>query len=83
MAMSAVMLGLSPHARKQMAVRDISEAEIEDALKNETERYPSADLPDERLVILGTTGNNRRLRVVVETEDTGYIVTVADRNDER
>lgn len=77
------MLGLSPHARKQMAVRDISETEIEDALKHETHRYPSDDFPEERVVILGTTGYDRRLKIVVEATDTEYVITVADRDDER
>lgn len=66
-----------------MIQRDIGEGEIDEALANETDRWPSDDYPDDRLVICGTTRNGRRLKVVVEVADPNYVVTVADRDDER
>lgn len=76
------MLGLAQHARLRMRQRDITESEIEEALTHASDRYPSDDAPD-RTVVLGTTRNGRRLKVVVSTEDEQYVITVADRDDER
>lgn len=77
------MLGLGNHARQRMIERNITEQEIEDALAAPSFTRPDDDLPEERTVIYGLTRNGRRLKVVVEAADPGYVVTVMDRDDER
>ena len=77
------MLRLAQHARERMRRRGITESEVEEALANITAQWPSDEYPDERTVICGTTRNGRRLKVVLPTADTGYVITVMDRDDER
>jgi hypothetical protein len=67
-----------------MRRRQIVETEIEEALANPFRTYPSDDASrEDRTVICGITGKGRRLKVVVPAADTGYVVTVADMDDER
>lgn len=77
------MLGLSSHALRQMRARDITETEVEEALETPESTYAADEYPDERVVILGSTKSGRPLKVVVEAQDHGYVITVADRSDER
>lgn len=77
------MLGLDPHARKRMRQRDITEAEIEEALSNKTSQYPSDHYPDDRIVVCGKTRNGRRLKVIVESADPEYVISVMDQDDDR
>lgn len=68
-----------------MASRSIDESEVEDAVGSYRETtYPSADDPS-ATVILGSTKASppRRLKVVVRTADPEFVITVADRDDER
>lgn len=64
-----------------MKQRDITQAEIEEALGQPDTTYPSTSHPD-RSVVLSTLRSGRRLKVVVQTNDPQYVVTVADRDRE-
>jgi hypothetical protein len=75
-------LFLSVHTVRRMGQRGISRDEIEEALTCQDVIYPSEDDPS-RTVILGRTSTGRPLKVVVSSDDHEYIVTVADRSDER
>lgn len=72
----------SLYLQKRMAQRRITEAEIDEALGNAQTTYASAQGPQPRLVVLGTTAAGRRLKVVVLQADPEFVVTVADRDDE-
>jgi len=50
------------HARRRMAERHISEAEVAEALAARETSYPSRRRP-QRLVVLGRTAADRRLKV--------------------
>ena len=63
-----------------MTARGILREEVLDALRTVEVTYTSEDR-DDRTVILCRTGAGRRLKVVVETDDPNYVVTVADRDD--
>ncbi len=76
------MLGLSQHARIRMRARGITETEIEQALARADSRYPSDDDPA-KIVVLGVTETGRPLKIVVLAVDPEYVVTVADRSDNR
>jgi len=65
-----------------MTQRGISRGEIDEALDNVGTSYPSEDHPD-RTVNLGECKNGRRLKVVVLNADPQFVVTVADRDDQR
>ena len=77
------MLGLGTHARRRMRQRGITETEIEEALEAVEAKFPADEYPDERIVIFGSTSAGRRLKIVVESSDDRYVITVADRDDER
>jgi uncharacterized DUF497 family protein len=77
-----VAVRLSWHASQRMARRRISQEEVEQVLANPETSYPSADYPEERLVILGSTDTGRRLKVVVPVDDNEMVITVADRDSE-
>jgi len=62
-----------------MLVRGIRKKEIREALRNRETSYPSKN--PAREVVLGTTFDGRRLKIVVNKAD-GSIVTVADRDEE-
>ena len=64
-----------------MAMRRISEKEIEQVLAARETTYPSETHAD-RTVILGRTLGGRRLKIVVLTDRPDYVVTVADRDEE-
>jgi hypothetical protein len=67
------------HVQQRMQERDIAEWEIDQVLANPGTTYPS--LEDEgRTVILGSTEEGRRLKVVVLQDDWEEIITVADRD---
>lgn len=73
----------SQHAGEQMAERNITSAEVEQALDNPQTTYRSTRPGrDDRTVILGVTVTGRRLKVVVRAARPDYIVTVADRDEE-
>jgi hypothetical protein len=72
---------LSLHAVDQSTKRSITRDEIQQTLANVQTQYPSEEA-DDRIVVLGTTENGRRLKIVVLRDDPNYIVTVADRDDE-
>ena len=74
-------LFLSVHAVQQMTRRNISRAEISEALACVETTYPSDERPDVT-VILGRTNQRRRLKVVVHSEDHEHVITVADRDEE-
>ena len=64
-----------------MESRQIKEAEVEEALADSARiTYPSADYPDDRLVITGETRAGRRLKIVVPVDDNEMVITVADRD---
>lgn len=64
-----------------MQRRRITEVEVEEALADPGRvRYPSADYPEERVVILGDTQGGRRLKIVVPADDNETVITVADRD---
>ena len=66
-----------------MAQRGISTTEVEEAVADPGRTtFPSADLPQERLVILGETKAGRRLKLVVLADDNEFVITVADRDSE-
>ena len=73
----------SYHAIQQMAERDVTAAEVAEAVADATATYPS-NRPgrDDRTVILGLTATGRRLKIAVLTADPNYVVTVADRDQE-
>lgn len=76
-----VTLRFSAHASQRMKSRRITQAEVEEALADPGRvRYPSADYPSERLVILGDTSAGRRLKIVVPVDDNETVITVADRD---
>ncbi len=82
LARFTLMLGLAQHARLRMRARGITEPEIEQALARADSRYPSQDDPD-RIVVFGVTEAGRLLKIVVLARDPEYVVTVADRSDDR
>jgi hypothetical protein len=67
-----------------MIARGIVESEVESVVAEPETTYPSAD-DATRTVILGKTKAKppRRLKVVVRTADPTYVITVADRDDDR
>jgi hypothetical protein len=76
------MLRYSRHARDQMALRGITEAEVEDALTSEGGiSYPDELHPD-RTVHLKDTVNGVHLKIVVPNNDPRFVITVADRDNE-
>lgn len=70
-----------PHARRRMAERRITQAEVAEALAARETSYPSQRRPH-RLVVLGRTAAGRRLKVVVLAVDEEFVITVADRDQE-
>ena len=64
-----------------MERRGVAVTEVQEAIDNAGTTYPSKEHPD-RLVVLGSTTNGRRLKVVVRLQDRSYVITVADRNQE-
>jgi hypothetical protein len=70
------------HAIKRMRQRDITRAEIQEALADRGKvTHPSEDHPD-RVVILGRTEAGRPLKVVVDRLDHEHVITVARRDEE-
>ena len=65
-----------------MVGRSISIVEVGEALANPSTTYRSS-LDASRVVVLGTTGAGRRLKVVVSADNQLFVITVADRDDER
>ena len=71
------------HARQRMTKRQITAAEVAEVLANPSTTYPSTQPGDEpRTVVIGETGNGRRLKVVVVTASPETVVTIADRGEE-
>jgi len=68
------------HAERQMRRRGITRLEVLEALVHRETMYASQD-DESRTVVLGRTGNGRRLKVVVTT-DTAVVITAADRDGE-
>jgi hypothetical protein len=64
-----------------MAQREITPAEIDQALIRPDTRYQSRNHPD-RTVILSRTIFGGRLKIVVRTHDPEYLITVAECPDE-
>ncbi len=79
---AADVLFLSVHAVKQGQRRDITRTEVAQALARADTTYASKEYPAARTVVLGTTDQGRRLKIVVLTDDAQYVVTVADRDGE-
>lgn len=80
---AVVTVRCSGHARRRMAQRGITATEIEEAAADPSRTtFPSAELPQERLVILGETRAGRRLKLVVLADDNEFVITVADRDSE-
>ncbi|HEV3364522.1 MAG TPA: DUF4258 domain-containing protein [Acidimicrobiia bacterium] len=75
------LLRFDQHALARMAERGISALEVAEALADRETSYPSRRRPD-RLVILGRTLADRRLKIVVEAADERFVWTVADRDKE-
>lgn len=69
------------YVQRRMKQRDITEAEIDEALANPQTTYRSASDPD-RLVVLSMLASGRRLKIVVLEADPEYVITVADRDRE-
>lgn len=80
--MTLVGLIVSMHALHRMKQRNISRDEVIEAIAERGTMYTSTD-DDSRTVILGRTRAGRSLKVVVESDDHDYVITVADRADER
>ena len=79
---TAVPWFLELHCLDRMRTRNITRDEIEEALTNPETTYRSEDYPDERIVILGRTLAGRRLKVVVDADDTQHVWTACDRDEE-
>jgi hypothetical protein len=75
-------LRFTAHARRQMERRSITATEVDEALAAAETSYPSAQHPDTRLVVLGTTNTGRRLKVVVAQDDPHYVITAAARDED-
>lgn len=76
-------LKFSDHAQTQMARRGIKESEVEQAHATRETTYSSYQPGIRpRLVILGSTEEGRRLKIVVLADDHRYVITVADRDQE-
>jgi hypothetical protein len=69
----------SKFLRRRMEQRQITHAELEQALATPETQYQSKAHPG-RTVILGKTIFGGRLKVVVRTDNPAYVVTVADRD---
>jgi hypothetical protein len=76
------VLFLSEHAKLRMDQRNITRAEVVEALQQADITYPSEDYPDERIVVLGRTLSGRRLKIVTEAHNREWVITVADREGE-
>ena len=76
------VLFLSVHAVRQMKRRNITRAEVVEAIEQPDTTYPSEDYPGERIVILGRTLSGRRLKIVTEAHNRECVITVADRDGE-
>jgi hypothetical protein len=76
------VLILSVHATRRMKQRNITRAEVVEALQHADTTYPSEDYPDERIVVLGHTLSGRRLKIVTEAHNRECVITVADRDGE-
>lgn len=74
-------LRFTSHAQHQMERRAISTEEVVDALDAPETTYSSARQP-ERVVVLGSTRADRRLKVVVARDDPALVITVAGRDEE-
>lgn len=75
------LLRFDQHALARMAERGITALEVAEALADRETSYASRRRPD-RLVILGRTAADRRLKIVVEAADERFVWTVADRDKE-
>ena len=79
------MLRYAHHARRRMAGRSISEAEVEEAwsARHVTAREPArARRSGDVLVIRSALRSGRRLKVVVSADDERFVITVADQDEE-
>jgi hypothetical protein len=72
---------LNVHALKRMEQRGISRSEVLQALTRRETVYVS-DEDASRTVILGSTSEGRRLKVIVESDDEQCVVTVSARDEE-
>lgn len=70
------------HALGRMESRGITRAEIEQGLTRRETVYVSPE-DSSSTVILCSTDAGRQLKVVVDTNDEEYIITVADRGEGR
>ena len=66
-----------------MTQRGISRGEIDEALDNVGTSYPPRTTPDRTVNLGRCRKNGRRLKVVVLNADPQFVVTVADRDDQR
>jgi hypothetical protein len=67
----------SKYLRRRLAQRQITEAELDQALASSETQYQCETHPD-RTVILGRTIFGGRLKVVVRTDDPEHVITAAE-----
>jgi len=85
MSLQPLALRYSAHARRRMASRRISEAEVEEAWATRHVSAYERSGPfheGDVLVIRSTLPSGRRLKVVVAADDERFVITAADQNEE-